>query len=458
MRNLFDVFINFNQDPFLAILLLMFFGLYFIIFVLQIRRNDNVLIISIILALFIGFFMLILTSLMEENVKNEEMISSMQSWLKLMWNLFMILLLSVLPVYVFSMVSTTFTNTRHHKGGKKLLATSFLSLWGMTFLGILVAILLSPLIFLSKDYLQIEPGTTIITSSWIEIVLRWYSIIVLITILLAIIFAIIMNTLHKYKHDSGENVIKVIEKVNFSTRQYLKWVSYLVPYVISGMLILLFNNYAGKFIKMITALGIFVSFFFLGLAIVYSTELSIVISLRKNKDEVSWKEFRKKTNTYNINVFAVQSAPILYPITVDYVKMLGVNENVSKTVPTLTTFMGYSMCGGFYPALIIIFTMVQADSGYVDIFSILITISFMIPLILLMTLGMTGVPGADVAIVLGLLSALGLNPTYFFTIYLIEPLLDKFRGVGNSMGFAAASVITNEIYNRKIDANSKEHD
>ena len=227
------------------------------------------------------------------------------------------------------------------------------------------------------------------------------------------------------------------------------------------MLVVGFSNYQNSFLMTLSSLSLFTLIFFIGLIVVWSIEYGIVKTLKTPKIKHTKKEFRKITKEYAINDFAVQSAPILFPITVAYVKELGVHKEVSKTTPVLSTFMGFSMCGGFYPAFIVMFTLIQNkpftdNESVATLIQMIIIISVMIPLIMIMTLGMTGVPGADVAIILGLLSVLGLNPAYFFTIYLIEPMLDKFRGVGNSMGFAAASVITNKYYiNTTLKKNKK---
>ena len=124
---------------------------------------------------------------------------------------------------------------------------------------------------------------------------------------------------------------------------------------------------------------------------------------------------------------------------------VGVDKEIIDSTPVLSTFMGYSMCGGFYPALVVIMTLIQPESSNEIAWLILL---LMIPLIMVSTLGMTGVPGADVAVILTILSVLGLGTAPFASVYLVEGLLDKFRGVGNSMGFIAATSITNKINNK----------
>lgn len=452
MNNYFDVFKYFNDNISLSILIIMFFAMFLIIFILQITKNKYTLYVSITMGIIFGLYFLGATTAANKPVlgdaaTNELIINSLSTWFSMVWNIFMFLLLVVLPLYVFSMVSTTFTNPRHHNHGKKLLIVSFLSLWGMTLLGILVAVALFPIILLLKDALQLIPTPTDdSTKTILEVFMNYYSYIVLSSIALAFVFAIVMNLLHSHLHNHGESVISVIEKLRDVIRSYLNIVIYLVPYVISSMILLLFNNYNEAFVTTAQTLSLFITIFFIGLFIITGLEFGSIHLLRRNKNQLSQKDLNIKSIDYSIKDFSVQSAPVLYPITVDYVKSLGVSSEVVETVPTLSTFMGYSMCGGFYPALIVLFTLIQNEptiNG--ETINMMLTISIMIPLILIMTLGMTGVPGADVAIVLGLLSTLGLNPGYFFTIYLVEPLLDKFRGIGNSYGFSAAAVITDRI-------------
>ncbi len=463
MEDLLSVFTF--EYPLAGAILILMFAAYIFIFILQVLKKKNILAISMGLGLFIGLLYLVVSTNLPAPDASEY-VNSMYMWLTMAWNIFMVLLLLVLPLYIFTMVSTTFTNARHHKGGRKLLLTSFLTLWGMTLLGIVIAILLFPIMFFAKDFMQLNgnlaghEATGIFGGIWPELeqalnmILVNYGYIVIISIILALILALFMNIMHSKIHNFGEPLITFFEHLKEAIRKYLKWVSKMVPYVICGMLIVLFANYDNAFISTLSSLSLFTMLFFLGLSIVWGIEYSIVWTQRNSKDKINNKEFIKITREYAMNDFAVQSAPVLYPITVAYVEKTGVSNEVLNTTPTLSTFMGYSMCGGFYPALVVMFTMLQGEpllssSDPIALTTMLLMISIMIPLIMIMTLGMTGVPGADVAIILGLLSALGLNPQYFYTIYLIEPMLDKFRGVGNSMGFAAASVITDKIHSKQ---------
>ncbi|BDU67581.1 MAG: hypothetical protein TYPL_2340 [Candidatus Tyloplasma litorale] len=472
MKDLFWAFSHFSEHIYAGLTLIMLILGYILIFILQILRKKNIILITLIMGLLIGFYYLLVTSLMVSDDlggvdQTQKFIDSIYLWLTMAWTIFMMLILVALPIYVFTMVSTAFTHTRHVKKDKKLIAISFLSLLSMTLLGIFVALCFFPFIWLLQDQMQIsvisgEESTSIFGGIWpnlenvINQFLKNYGFIVIGFISLAIIFALIMNILHLYIHDWGEKLISFVENIKKVIKFYLSGIAKMVPYVFMGMLIVLFTNYENMFLSTLGSLILFILFFFLGLAIVWGIEFSFVVNWRKTKDTINKKEFNKLTKEYAINDFAIQSAPILYPITVSYVKKLGVRKDVLETTPRLTTFMGYSMCGGFYPTLIVIFTLIQPNAILINndaasIEQMLFTLLATVPLIMFMTLGMTGVPGADVAIIIALLSALGLNPGYFFTIYLIEPMLDKFRGVGNSMGFAAASLITDRIYQKSMD-------
>lgn len=454
---LFEAFNHWQGILILGLLAL----IYIAVIIMQVLKNKHTLVISMIMGLLLGFIYLYISTNIKESAYSQNLVDSIYMWLTMAWNIFMILLLVILPIYIFAMVSTTFTNSRHQNSSKGLILKSFFTLWSMTLLGILMAIAFFPIMYLLKDYLQLtgqlasQDATGIFGGIWpgleraMNTLFVHYGIIVIVSIGLAILFAVIMNILHMRWHSIGEPLISFIEHIKSGIRIYLKYVSKLIPYVISGMLVVLFANYNNAFTDTLQSLLLFTLIFFIGLIIVWSIEYGIVNSL-KDKTKWSKKEFRKKTKEYMINDFAIQSAPILLPITIAYVKDLGVKEQVVKTTPILSTFMGYSMCGGFYPMLIVLFTLLQGSpfvnpESTASLVQMIIIISLAVPLIMIMTLGMTGVPGADVAIIFGLLSALGLNPSYFFTIYLIEPMLDKFRGVGNSMGFAAASVITDKL-------------
>ncbi len=458
MGNYLDVFNNYSENVLLSSLIIFVFLTYVAIFIMQITKFKHTLIVSITMGIMIGLYYLGATSASEVNILNDKIVASINSWLSIIWNVFMLLLLVVLPLYVFSMVSTTFTNHRHHSHGRKVLIVSFLSLWAMTLLGIIIAIAFFPIMYLLRDALQLTPSYVGGDSKTVlQTFLGYYSIMIVVSIVLAITFALIMNLLHTHIHEKGESVISFIEKIRNAIRGYLKIVTLLVPYVISSMIVILFNNYGEVFVNTAQTLSVFIMLFFIGLLIITGLEFGAIHLFRRNKDTVTSAELNKRSVIYSIKDFSVQSAPVLYPITVSYVKGLGVSDEITETVPTLSTFMGYSMCGGFYPALVVLFTLLQQE--HMDVLttaSIITLISLMVPLIMIMTLGMTGVPGADVAIILGLLSTLGLNPGYFYTIYLVEPLLDKFRGIGNSYGFSAASVIADRICYKGEKNNNQE--
>lgn len=463
MKDLFNIFpLFFSGNIFVILLFTAFIASYVVIAIFQIRKSEKTLFVSLAFAVILGLVFMLFTSLLENDTTEDDIniLDSLISWFTLAWNVFMVLLLVVLPLYVFSMVSTSFTNARHHEHGKKILIVSFFALLGMTLLGIFTAILLLPIMIALGDLLNLEIATTGSGALSMGSFLSSYSTLIIISIILAIVFAIVMNILHKYKHNSGERIIAFVERIKNVIREYLNVVTYLVPYVLIGMLIVIFNNYNDAFFYTLQTLIIFILLFGIGLTIITGIEFGIISTGRRSKKTIPRKEFRKKSREYTTKVFAVQSAPVLYPITKDYVEFLGVSESVSETVPTLSTFMGYSTCGGFYPALIILFTLLQSHAGADGLSiapeQILNIVLLMIPLIVIMTLGMTGVPGADVAIVLGLLSTLGLNPNYFFTIYPLDALLDKVRGIGNSFGFSAASVITERIVNPEHKTKTEE--
>lgn len=439
---MFEIFTN--PSWLLLVMIIIIIG-SILIAIMQILRYKHTLLVSILLGLICGIILAIITTKMDtgllQHQENEDLIASMISILLWPTEIFLFSVLIVVPFYIFTTISTTFTNTRHNKTDKRIIVTSFFSLWGMSFLGILVAILLFPLMLLLKDLLQLpfqEEATNLLRGAFFKI----YGYIVLSSLILSIIFATIMNSVHKRNDEKGERLIAGFVIVREKITSYLKFAVILIPYVMITRFAMIFNNYDGIFVSIITSMGLFILIFFLGLLMLFFLEFSIVYILGKKRSNLSGKEIRKLTSKYTIESLAIQSAPVMLPITKKYVHEFKTKKIVEETTPTFSTFMGFSMCGGFYPALIVFMTIIQIDNNNFNIWIILFA---MIPVILLSTLGMTGVPGADVASVLTVLSILGLPANSFGTIYLLEGFLDKFRGIGNSMGFAAATMITNSI-------------
>ncbi len=444
-----DSFINYLKDLGLIFtnpswqLILIFFYLIIastILILMNLLKKKKIILVSFGVGTIGGIILFFLTS---NNNIDQEQVKSMVLWLSLSTDIFLVLVMLVVPFYLFTTVSTTLSNTRHYNKPRGMILISFFSLLFVTFLGILIALFLIPLIKIIN--INISLGGAMMPSP------SFFGKFIIFIIISAIIFSIILNLLHKYKHGIGEPLITELTKFRIMFINFYKKIAMLIPFVIIHRLPLLFNNYNDQFVEVSTSLFSFIMLFFLGLFIVYIVEATLVYFLAKNK-----KHFFKRLKRFMGESIYFHSAPMLLPKTQNILNEFEVDKNIVETTPILGTFMGFSVCGGFYPALIVLVTLAN-DSAQSDTI-LWVFIFFMIFTILTSTLGMTGVPGADVAIIISILTTLGLSTLYFQTIYLIDGILDKFRGIGNSLGFVLATLITSKFFIKQTNKEKEKID
>jgi len=89
-------------------------------------------------------------------------------------------------------------------------------------------------------------------------------------------------------------------------------------------------------------------------------------------------------------------------------------------------------------------TLGDIDAGRIISFIIVMYIVIMIT-----NLGMTGVPGADTAVILSVLSGIGLPFNYFMVVFAVDGIVNHIRGIANAFGFVAANNIAERVINTK---------
>ncbi len=373
-------------------------------------------------------------------------------WLELPTYVFLTLVVLVIPLYIISTMIITLNKERHHKYSKSYLISSFLSLWSMSLIGILIAIALTPLIkfidlpssgsFLESDASSTQSIPEIFTNLWpinLNVFLNANSIlgVVVVSIFVSLIIRF-MHTKIKY-HSITERIISFFVKLNHICSQYLSYVIILIPFVIITKMATLFDG-TQDILTNFSSISIFISIFFLGLFIIYAIELAIVYKLAPNR-----KGIKKIIRPLAINSLIKHSAPLLLPDTIQAIKSVGIDEETASITPSIGTSMGFSMCGGFYPAMIAIMSANLDPNSELGIsFYIILLI-----IIMFTSLGMTGVPGADVAVILSVVGSTGSSIGYFATVYIFDGIFDSFRTIGNSMGFVAASLIAHTYVEKK---------
>lgn len=316
----------------------------------------------------------------------------------------------------------------------------------MPFIAITVALLMVPLINLidlpsqTGYYSTGEDVDNSIVGTINNAIPNSLAIFTSIEAILAVVFisffiGFVLNYLHRKDHDRAEKFFKFNDGALQIINKYISNVIVLVPFVLVTRIPLLFNY---QFLKA-NAIGLLTFFivFLIGLIIVTAIEIFLMFLFRVNKNQ---KVFNNVLKTQFANSIIKHSSFVLLPDTIANSKKLYIQDEVATTTPTMSSSMGMSICGGFYPAFIALMTANLAGVQITLSFILIMYISIMIT-----NLGMTGVPGADLAVIISVLGALQLPIGYFATVYVLDGFIDRLRGIGNSFGFLAATTITNRF-------------
>ncbi|NOQ50346.1 MAG: cation:dicarboxylase symporter family transporter [Mycoplasmataceae bacterium] len=450
------------------VVFLYFLAVIFILTFLLIKKSEKIIRTSFVLALFGGIGYAFLTAFFQPdptiNPNNPTWIDEAQSWLVLFTYLFLELVLIVIPFFIFFTIIKTLNGTRHSKISYENLIKGFFSIWLMPLIAITVAIAMWPLISLIQEFptdnstlntddfdSQITTIPGIINSSIPNSINIFTSIdFILSVVFFAIFMGIIIHVIHRKDNKAGEGIIRFATNSQMVISKYIKMVSALIPFVIATRIPLLFNY--TTMAETFEGLAIFIGVFLIGWAIVLSIELLITALTMRNRD---WKNFFRYIKVYFNASFVRHAAPILLDETIKESKSLGVSDDVAHMTSSMSTSMGQSTCGGFYPAMIALMTasMVLQSKGNtlndVGIGTIIAFIIILYIVVMITNLGMTGVPGADTAVVLSVLAGIGLPFKYFATVFIIDGIINHIRGIANAFGFVAANNVAERLINTK---------
>ncbi len=392
-------------------------------------------------------------------------IQETELWLMVWTAVFMVAMILIVPFFIFFTIIRTFITSRENKISAENMMKSFFSIWLMPFIAITVALLLFPLIRLIPEF-KIESGdwdfgdfgsalTTLpgiiysaIPSS-ISLFLGVGKILAI--VVLALFIGIVLATMHKNKyHRQSEAVIVAIVGPHKLISKMIYHVSLLLPVVIATRLPVLFD--INTIVNTFESIALFMVVFMIGWFIVLSIEILIIFFTMRNKD---YKNFRRFIKDYFFATFIKHAAAVIMEDTIRESKGLGVSDDIAKLTSGISTSMGQSTCGGFYPAMIALMTasMMMQSNGQtladIDISNIISFIVIMYVVIMITNLGMTGVPGADTAVILSVLSGIGLPFNYFMVVFAVDGIINHIRGIANAFGFVAANNIAERVINTK---------
>ena len=154
------------------------------------------------------------------------------------------------------------------------------------------------------------------------------------------------------------------------------------------------------------------------------------------------KEFYGKVWPALTFAFSSRSSAATIPLNVEVqTKALGNNSSIANLSATFGASIGQNGCAGIYPAMLAV--MIAPTVG-IDPMSL----SFLVPLILITTVssfGIAGVGGGATFAALVVLPAMGLPITLVALLISIEPLIDMARTALNVNGSMVAGTVTQRL-------------
>ncbi len=382
-------------------------------------------------------------------------------WLYLVSIVFMFLMLFIVPFLIFFTIIRTLISSRENKIKPSTMIKAFFSIWFLPFIAITVAILLYPLIRMIPPFPNPTPqpfdGTIttvpgiIYSAIPITIGIFFGSGKILAVVILSIFVGTTFSILIKTKPERSEELVNLVVIPQKIISKMIYHVSLLVPLLIATRIPVLFD--VKTMVETFKGISIFFAVFLIGWFIVLTIEILITAVLMRNRD---WKHFFKFIKRYFGITFIKHAAAVHMEDTIRESEELGVSKDVAELTSSMSTSMGQSTCGGFYPAMIALTTlsmMIQTDApGLPEVFTVGWIVSFIITIyVVIMTtnLGMTGVPGADTGVILSVLAGVGLPSTYFSVVFSVDAIINHIRGIGNAFGFIAANNIAERVIHSK---------
>ncbi len=317
----------------------------------------------------------------------------------------------------------------------KLLLRSFRSVWLYSFIGIMIAFLMLPIInlisvpetSLSLTYdedINIVQLITFFVPNTISIFAS--KTFLLSVIVFGFIFGFVGILIKKTNQETFASFSSFINSFKFLIDFAFSKMIYIVPFVIFSWVPLIFT---GQSLLYIDDLILFILIFLAGLFVIYLIQLSF---LRFSK---------KKLDYRGINRFTLMSTFTSSNGTIPHFEEVnkGTLSNSSKMILALSTTSGQSITGGFSPTFIILITM-SLTNQQLDLlmfFEIVVLVS-------LTSFITVGVIGGDYITTTLLLGIIGLPISYLATIFMIEPVVYPFKSFVNTNG-----IITNAYRNNK---------
>lgn len=267
-------------------------------------------------------------------------------------------------------------------------------------------------------------------------------------VLFSVLIGVSLLGIKNKKPKEAEFFINLVNSFHAVVMRLVTLILRLTPY---GILALISNVTATSNAKEILSLLSFVVASYVGLALILVVHLLILLA--KGLNPIT---YLKKSLPVLSFAFTSRTSAGTIPLNVELQKdKLGVNEGIANLSASLGASIGQNGCAGLYPAMLAV--MIAPTVGINPL-----SLSFIIPLILIVTVtsfGVAGVGGGATYAAIIVLSSLNLPVALVGLLISIEPLIDMGRTAINVSGAIVSGLITakntNEldinIYNKEIN-------
>lgn len=267
-------------------------------------------------------------------------------------------------------------------------------------------------------------------------------------VLFSVLIGVSLLGIKNKKPKEAEFFINIVNSFHAVVMRLVTLILRLTPY---GILALISNVTATSNAKEILSLLSFVVASYVGLVLILVVHLLILLA--KGLNPIT---YLKKSLPVLSFAFTSRTSAGTIPLNVELQKdKLGVNEGIANLSASLGASIGQNGCAGLYPAMLAV--MIAPTVGINPL-----SFSFIIPLILIVTVtsfGVAGVGGGATYAAIIVLSSLNLPVALVGLLISIEPLIDMGRTAINVSGAIVSGLITakntNEldinIYNKEIN-------
>lgn len=384
------------------------------------------------------------------------------SWLGMLTSIYLGLIIIAIPLYVFVNLVSALVKKRGNKLTGKTVGVNVVALGLMPLIGVAIAFALFPLIqflipegtFSNADAIPLSEATTLpgVIKSIAPATLSIFGSIAGIASvsILALIFGFVIRKMKSERAKNANSIINFFEIGSDLMGRYMKLIFKMVPLVIATRLPLFSMS---NFSMTGQVVGGFIAIYFIGWIAIFLIQ-SIMASFLVGKKSI-WMNIKRWFQVQiptMVEVFAHNNTVAMTPKIIKNSRKLGSCNGVASFNGNLSTSLGTTMCGGFYPATILLTTLVATGGETSGV-----QLGTMFALTSIITLLIPHAPGSDVTLNVSLLGMFGMTTGVFEVMFTFMPINEPLNQMLNTNGKVLSALITEKFHrNHKYDSHCKQ--